>query len=230
MTGCHTLNALHSHATKERANGRIDMIPADASNRSILIRCMTRYKILVKHLNAMMSEAATLRERLTRTMNYEAYQQTKTQAAMVGGQMQHIQDQLAELRQLVKSARKDAAFALKWHMAKTMLRVADIEHINKQCDLLVGEIMPISTTLKQKSTGEKQGESHVTRARAMNRNQHRREARKNLEKAEKEGLIMYSDSRFRQNAEPQRYSTPVVEVMPKKLQQLADHFNKKQTK
>jgi hypothetical protein len=100
-------------------------------------------------------------------------------------------------------------------MAKTMLSADDVKHINIQCDLLVGEIMPVSNSLKLKSTGEKQGGSHAHSAITSKRQLHRRRARKNLEKAEKEGLTMYADSRFRQNTEPQHYRMPVVEVMPK---------------
>lgn len=214
-----------SHSTKERANGRIDMIPADAKQPVDYFNTLhDQYKIMLNNYKLLMADAAALRARMQQRMTFEAYQQTNSQLDAIGCQMQHAQDQLAELRQLVRGARGEAAFAFKWHLAKVMLREQDVLQINKQSELFIAEHLTVLPNLKNKSTGEKTGERHANQAKRNKMSLHRRHARNNLEFAKCEGLSMYSNSNFKQGDAPDRFS---VAVPTERLQALADRFNKK---
>jgi hypothetical protein len=220
-----------SHSTKERANGRIDMIPPDAELPVDYFNTLhDQYKNLCANYKMLSEYGSSLRDRLKQTLKYDEYRRIQPESESNGHQLLHIQGQLSELRKLIKDARSDAAFAFKWHMAKELLKADDIKHINEQCDLFVGSIMPISNRLKEKSTAERQGDSHANRAKHNKQSLHRRKSRKALETATKEGWVLYADSNYRQTDKPQNYRMPVVEVKPAKLQQLADHFNRKGSK
>lgn len=215
-----------SHATKEHASGRIDMIPTDAQQPVDYFNDLhDQYKSLNANYQLLMAEAAMLRRQLKQRMSYDEFRRIEGQSNAVGQMMHHIQQRLADLRPSIRDARRDATGAFKWHLAKEMLRQAEVEHINKQSDAFVAEILKVSSGLKLKSTGEKEGASHVTRAKANKQSLHRRKAHRAIETAKREGLVMYDGGEYRQGDEPLRRTlTLPVEEMAKKL---ADHFNKR---
>ena len=214
-----------SHSTKEHPNGRIDAVPANAEPPTEYFNTLYKqYNTLFENYKLLTADAAVFRQKLRQRLQRDDYQQTQTQYSRICEQMHHIEEQFAELRPLIRSARNNAADGFRWNMAKTILRADDVRHIENQCSVFLGASLPVHEGMRKRSPGEMQGEAHDKARESSKRRDRRGMARKNMERAEAEGLTMYADSRFKQD-EPQKYTLSLpVEYAKKKL---ADHFNKK---
>ena len=161
---------------------------------------------LLAQYQPLTQEAATCRERLKRTLPYEDYRQTQGNYAAACEAISRIEQQFAELRPLIRSARNDAKAEFMWQMAKTLLRPHDVEHIEEQCALFARTVLQIPASLKEKSIGELDGARHDERAKVGNQKDRRSEARRSLEVAKDRGTVVYAGCGT--DNEPRKYTHP----------------------
>ena len=216
-----------SHATREHATGRIDMIPSSAEQPVEYFNTLhDQYKALQAQYQPLVKQAAVCREQLKRTMPHEQYRRTQASYVAACEAIARIEQQFAELRPLIRAARNDAKTEFMWQMAKTLLRPHDVEHIEAQCALFAATALEIPASLQKKSIGELEGAQHDERARAGNQKDRRRKARQLLEVAKGKGAVMYEGRCF--DTEP--CAVPPAEDMSDRLKQLADRFNSGRTR
>jgi hypothetical protein len=214
-----------SHATKEHPSGRIDAIPTNAEQPVEYFNALCdQYKILAENYKSLMADATMLRARLKLRLSHDEYHRVQGQYDVVGGQMHSIQQQFSELRPMIRAARGEATDAFMWFMAKSILQQEDVWQIENQCARFAAEHLYVPPGLRAKSVGERDGDSHKSKAKANKRNLRRRHSHENFDKAKREGLVMYDTSDFKQD-KAQRYtlSLPIEDAKKR----LAAHFNKR---
>lgn len=165
-----SINRVASHATKPRANGRIDEIPTWAAEPEAYFNSLKdRFEILSKQRDNLKERLSLVKFRLSTRLPYAEFEKLKSEREILVPQIIKIEEEAASYRSLTRAAAINAWGAVYYYCANKVLD-------GKTKDLLEKEVTEILNRSPSDGIGKPEtNKSAVEKRRVMKKKNFQRD-------------------------------------------------------